>query len=472
MRSDTARRRPTKKRRKKKSGFGCFIFVVVLIVILAAGGFAAYKYLTANNYDNESGFERFADRYFSANVESDDIGDVQTEYNYGEYASSAIQYPEIGLENVDARISQLIQDEQQSFRSKYGNSGDGKVAQLICCDTYKGDQGTGSVVVKTAVQEADDKGDLQQVSNTVKTFTFNTENGAEVFSLMVFKPGYRDQLADFFKSKGFDKAAAADVDYDRFALNGKDAIFYFDAGQVEDMDSLTEIKVKNGDVENVFRDEIDSRGLDPSKPMVAITFDDGPKKGTTNRILDALEKNGAVATFFELGENVENCSDSEEYLKRMEELNCEIGSHSYNHPNLFQISDAAIKEQNDKTDEAIESRLGKKPTVYRPPYGNGNEKTTEIFGKPGILWSVDTLDWKSRNAASVVEQIKGSGNLDGKVILMHSIYDSSAEATEQILPWLQSQGYQTVTVSELLMYKYNEDPSATKFYGYNYFYLD
>ena len=55
---------------------------------------------------------------------------------------------------------------------------------------------------------------------------------------------------------------------------------------------------------------------------------------------------------------------------------------------------------------------------------------------------------------------------------MHSIYDSSAEATEQILPWLQSQGYQTVTVSELLMYKYNEDPSATKFYGYNYFYLD
>ena len=121
MRSDTARRRPTKKRRKKKSGFGCFIFVVVLIVILAAGGFAAYKYLTANNYDNESGFERFADRYFSANVESDDIGDVQTEYNYGEYASSAIQYPEIGLENVDARISQLIQDEQQSFRSKYGN---------------------------------------------------------------------------------------------------------------------------------------------------------------------------------------------------------------------------------------------------------------------------------------------------------------------------------------------------------------
>ena len=87
------------------------------------------------------------------------------------------------------------------------------------------------------------------------------------------------------------------------------------------------------------------------------------------------------------------------------------------------------------------------PTLYRPPYGNGNEKTTKIFNKSAILWSVDTLDWKHRNKDNVIKIIKNSGNLDGKVILMHSLYDSTAEATKVIIPWLKAQGYQLVTVS-------------------------
>ena len=156
----------------------------------------------------------------------------------------------------------------------------------------------------------------------------------------------------------------------------------------------------------------------------------------------------------------------------MDELDCEIGSHSYDHPNLFTISDQKVKEQNDKTDKLIEDRIGRKPTVYRPPFGNGNEKTTKIFNKPGILWSVDTMDWSSRNADAVINVVKSVKDLDGKVVLMHSLYDSSAKATEVLVPWLQKQGYQLVTVSELLTYKYHEDPTEAKFYGYNYFYLD
>ena len=82
------------------------------------------------------------------------------------------------------------------------------------------------------------------------------------------------------------------------------------------------------------------------------------------------------------------------------------------------------------------------------------------------------MDWSSRNAKAVVKTIKREDSLDGKVILMHSIYDSSAKATEQIVPWLIKKGYQLVTVSELIKYKYNEDPKNGKFYGYNFFYLD
>ena len=102
--------------------------------------------------------------------------------------------------------------------------------------------------------------------------------------------------------------------------------------------------------------------------------------------------------------------------------------------------------------------MGHDVTLYRPPYGNGNDNITKIFGKAGILWSVDTLDWKSRNAQSVINIVKNTDNLDGRVVLMHSIYDSTADATKVLVPWLKKQGYQLVTVSELLTYQSPAEP--------------
>ena len=118
---------------------------------------------------------------------------------------------------------------------------------------------------------------------------------------------------------------------------------------------------------------------------------------------------------------------------------------------------------------AIEKATGQKPTVFRAPYGNGNDNISKIFGLPGFNWSVDTLDWSSRNADSVVSIIKGSGDMDGGIILMHSIYDSTAEATEEIVPWLIDQGYQLVTISELMEYKYGHETLKDKYYGYFFY---
>ena len=84
---------------------------------------------------------------------------------------------------------------------------------------------------------------------------------------------------------------------------------------------------------------------------------------------------------------------------------------------------------------------------------------------------MDTLDWRSKNAGAVVSSVKNVSNLDGKVVLMHSVYDSTAEAVEELVPWLKKNGYQLVTVSEMLRYKYKEEPKNGKLYGYNYFHL-
>ncbi len=190
------------------------------------------------------------------------------------------------------------------------------------------------------------------------------------------------------------------------------------------------------------------RGIDPTKPMVALTFDDGPCKNT-NRILDILYSYGAVATFFEVGQNVERYPD---IVRRTVELGNEIGSHSYNHPNLQSLGYSAIRNQVNWTNNAFINAIGYAPTLFRPPYGSRNRSVDSAVGMPMILWSVDTLDWKSRNANSVYN-ITMNNTRDGSIILMHSLYTTTADALEMILPALIERGYQFVTVSELAEYR-------------------
>lgn len=190
------------------------------------------------------------------------------------------------------------------------------------------------------------------------------------------------------------------------------------------------------------------RGIDPTKPMVAITFDDGPCKNTY-RIVDILASYGAVATFFELGQNVERYPDAVRYAVA---YGNEIGSHSYDHPNLQTLGYSAIRNQVNRTNNAFINAVGYAPTLFRPPYGSRNSSVDSAVGMPMILWSVDTLDWKSRNANSVYN-VTMNNTRDGSIILMHSLYTTTADALEMILPALIEQGYQFVTVSELAEYR-------------------
>lgn len=193
---------------------------------------------------------------------------------------------------------------------------------------------------------------------------------------------------------------------------------------------------------------VSSRVIDPTKPMIAITFDDGPGSGS-GPILDTLEQYNCVATFFDVGTNVER---NPSIIRREVEVGCEIGNHSYNHPNFRNLSANQIKEQINKTNNAFINILGYAPELMRPPYGATNDNINSIINMKIILWSIDTLDWKSRNADSVYKIAVGEA-YDGAIILMHSLYPSTAAAVKRIVPALISRGYQLVTVSELAYYK-------------------
>lgn len=208
------------------------------------------------------------------------------------------------------------------------------------------------------------------------------------------------------------------------------------------------------------------RVIDPARPMVALTFDDGPDGTCSDQILDILEEHHALATFFEVGRNVAACPEP---VGRMAEMGCEIGSHSNTHKDLSKLRRSALLRDLDAADEAFAAAGVPAPALVRPPYGAVNKTVKFATGRAMVTWTVDTEDWRSRDAQSVIDYVQSYGDLDGEIILMHSIYESTVEATAVLVPWLQEQGYQLVTVTELMAYYYGELPQPDHFYGYTYF---
>lgn len=208
------------------------------------------------------------------------------------------------------------------------------------------------------------------------------------------------------------------------------------------------------------------RTIDPAGPMVALTFDDGPHPVYSHQILDILEENHGVATFFEVGRSIAQCPDA---LPRMLELGCEVGSHSNSHRDLGKLGKSAILQDLQAADEAFLSATGTAPTLLRPPYGSVNKAVKYATNRSVVTWTVDTQDWLSRDADKVVEYVQGLASLDGEIVLLHSTYESTVEAVRTLVPWLVEQGYQLVTVSELMAYYYGELLQPNQFYGYTYF---
>lgn len=183
--------------------------------------------------------------------------------------------------------------------------------------------------------------------------------------------------------------------------------------------------------------------IDPDKPMMALTFDDGPGE-RTGELLDVLERYDAHATFFMQGKNVKEYAKE---IKRMKELECEIGNHSYDHPQLTLEADGGAS-QIGRTNELLKDACGQSATVMRPPYGAVDDTVSASVGMPMILWNVDTLDWQTMSAQATIDNVLANAD-DGDIVLMHDIHSPSVDAAIELIPRLINNGYQLVTVTEL-----------------------
>ncbi len=194
--------------------------------------------------------------------------------------------------------------------------------------------------------------------------------------------------------------------------------------------------------------------IDSSKKLVAFTFDDGPvgtaPTASSQRIMDVLERYGMHCTYFYWGEKINDSNIDE--IKRAYSIGCELGNHSFTHPYLTQMNASQIQEEISKTNAWLEPISGNAVTLVRPPYGSTNNTVQQAAGAPLINWSLDSGDWNNGNYDSVLRTVC-NGIQDGSIILFHQTYDFTAQAIETLVPELIEQGYEIVSVSELMKMK-------------------
>lgn len=196
-----------------------------------------------------------------------------------------------------------------------------------------------------------------------------------------------------------------------------------------------------------MQDAQQEAGYECYENLIAITFDDGPRRSTTGKLLDGLKERGVKATFFLVGSNVEG---NEDLIKRMYDEGHLIGNHTYSHVQLSTVNATQAYNEIVETNQIISQITGETPKYIRPPYGSYSSKLLMQINMIPVLWSVDPDDWDTTNTGKVVQSVVKNVKC-GDIILLHDIYDSSVTAALEIIDQLKAKGYVFVTVDQLLL---------------------
>lgn len=182
-------------------------------------------------------------------------------------------------------------------------------------------------------------------------------------------------------------------------------------------------------------------------PKVALTFDDGPSRKYTPKLLEGLRERGILATFFLTGKNIEG---NEELVSMIQEEGHLIGNHTYSHVCLNQISQIRAKEEIEKASNKIYEITGEYPVFIRPPFGEWRQDLELSVDMLPVFWDIDTLDWKSKSVPDILKIVESQIH-ENAIILMHDGYETSVEAAFKIIDLLKENGYEFVTVDRLLI---------------------
>lgn len=252
----------------------------------------------------------------------------------------------------------------------------------------------------------------------------------------------------------------------KWVLNPNSLTLYWNANEVADralqvdipMEELGNFTVTDRleaylpEKNTAFVEVLSKNTLDPNGKYIALTFDDGPDPDVTPRVLDILQQHNVVATFYLLGSRVPY---SPELVKQMVESGHELGNHTFNHIDVSKSDYASISEEIQKTNDNIFAAAGIYPRTLRTPYGAMSpaaEAVAEAYELPIVMWSADSRDWESRNPTAIHEAVMLK-SAPGGIILLHDVHETTADALPAILSSLRNQGYEFVTVTQILAWQ-------------------
>ena len=420
---------------------------------------------------------------------------IVTEISNDESSPFALQYPQSGHSSFNEEVNTYIKNAKDNYLNELAEykqlDGDFSGELNVSFETFPHHSGMYSFVLVNSTYTGGANG-----STEILSFRLNPETGEQISIEDVFDHDLDklESVATTVREKLVNDESIKDylfddemdlhtkpiwANFNNFALTNDSIVFYFDKYTIAAgaagvpivsiplksinkllPDEFKEVKDpvpdknldKTQDADEKPEVDKDEDGSDstedvtiPPAKQVALTFDDGPDPKVTTQILATLKKYNAKATFFMLGSRVEYYP---EIAINVEKAGHELGNHTWNHPDLTKASLKKINKEITSTSSIIEDVTGKKATVFRPPYGAANDVVRAQTDLPSILWDVDTLDWKHRNANQLLTYVKNNTR-EGSIILMHDIHQSTADGLDAVLAYLKSEGYTFVTVSEL-----------------------
>lgn len=375
----------------------------------------------------------------------------------------AINYPKTNINKINKKIEKYINNSYENFLKEYNNLTllNKKYELNIDYNYYNLNNKYLSIIIYKHISSTDDT----YINNEIFTYIYDTNKRKKINFNQIINDTEKNNITDLLKNlllekygeiTNLDKILSICFDKFNFTINNDYVTIYFEGNEISN--STQEIlsieiplnyfeKLKNlKTTVNITPINISPtiNYIDINKPVVALTFDDGPSKYTED-ILKTLEEYDSNATFFVLGNKIEAYND---IISNMYKNGNEIGNHTYNHRWLTKLSPEEQREQISKTQEIIKKYTGYTPTYLRPTYGSVNQKLRNNTNLKIMLWNIDTKDWKYKSVDTIVNNALKNVK-DGSIILMHDTYKRTSDAVKIIVPKLIENGYQLVTVSEL-----------------------
>lgn len=427
----------------KKRKFKIKLICVLLLIICIFSVCVIAYYIYSNKEDPYAVYNVYRE-------ETKEYGELQhiEEHEEDQFYLS-LYYPKLGIDNFDKTIEGYIDQIRTSTELQ-----DNQIIYLdydinIIYDHYI------SLIFHKTVYRADGV----QVSETNTYYNYDKLKNVSITLHDVFRRDYMSKLRSEAKKIGLSEADIKEDNLKNFILTKDDVTILINQKEITLTYASNKefIRLSDKNIPSLYQKETiipQEQKVDPTKPMVAITFDDGPHPYNTKLIMDEFDKYNGKATFFMLGMNAVEYPD---IVKEMYTRGFQLGNHSWDHSMRIAASDNLmtkdeVSEEIYKTQDVIFQAVGYDPSYFRPPYGAINDNIKAVSTLDFAMWDVDTEDWSNKDPNTITKIIETNIH-DGAIILIHDIHDTSAQAVQKFLPILSKKGYQFVTIDTLMKYK-------------------